>query len=144
MTQARLSAKAGLARETIYRLEAGRLPTACALARVCSALDIDLGRFDLQRTETDAFARHPPLTLLRDRRRHLGLTLQQCARAAGVSPATLSRFERGAERSRTLASFDDAGWAVTLVNDGLAVALGFRGSEELDRYWRTGVLPIST
>ncbi|WP_275402981.1 helix-turn-helix transcriptional regulator [Sphingomonas corticis] len=140
MTQARLAKKAGVVRETVYRLEAGRLPTACVLNRICFVLDVDIESFDFKRKETDAYAQHPPLTLLRDRRRSLGLTLEQCAARAGVSPATLSRFERGSECSRALAAFDASGRAVRLINEDFAAALGFASCDELDLYWRTGRL----
>lgn len=140
MTQARLARKARVTRETIYRLEGGRMATPDVLARVCDALSLDRGELDLKTRETDGLAMHPELTLLRDRRRSLGLTLAECAAAAGVSSATLSRFERGAERSREIASFDHRGRAVHLINDGLADILGFRDLAQMDLHWRTGRL----
>ena len=140
MTQARLARRAGVTRETVYRTEAGRLPAPDTAARLCDALELDRDAMDLRCAETDAIASHPPLTLLRDRRRAMGLTLERCAAAAGVSAATLSRFECGIERSAKLVRFDSAGWPAELINPGLATVLGFRTVEELDRYWRTGRL----
>lgn len=140
MTQARLARKAGVKRETVYRTEAGRLPTADTAARLCDALGLDRDALDLGCAETDAFVAHPPFTLLRDRRRALGLTLEHCAAEAEVSAATLSRFERGIERSAKLVRFDRAGWPVELTSAGMADVLGFRTLKELNRYWRTGRL----
>lgn len=137
-TQARLAAKAGIRRETVYRIELGRMPTTDVLARVCDVLRLDRSELDLQRWETDGLASHPAMTLLRDRRRRLGLTLAECATAARVSAATLSRFERGQERSGELASFDANGVPRALVNAGLARVLEFSSVEALDRYWRSG------
>ena len=137
-TQARLAAKARVTRETVYRIERGRMPTGDVLARLCGALGIDRDDFDLKRRETDHIAMHPELLLLRERRRARGLTLETCARRTGVSPATLSRFERGAERSRELAGFDARGTPVRLRSAGLADALGFPSVEALTVYWRTG------
>ena len=133
-TQARLAAKAKVTRETVYRVERGRMPTGDVLIRLCDALGADRDTFDLKRRETDHIAMHPDLTLLRERRRARGLTLAECAGRAGVSPATLSRFERGTE----LAVLDARGRAVRLKSQGLASALGFASVEALDLYWRTG------
>lgn len=140
-TQARLAVKAAVARETIYRIERGRMPTGDVLVRLCDALGADRDIFDLRRRETDHIAMHPDLALLRDRRRARGLTLHDCARLANVSAATLSRFERGMERSRELADFDASGRAVRLRSVGLASALGFSSVGALDTYWRTGKDP---
>ena len=140
LTQARLAKKALVTRETIYRIERGRMPIPDVLARICGVLSIDRDEFDLKIRETDGFGHHPELTLLRDRRRSLGLTLAECADAAGVSVATLSRFERGREQSRAIARFDGRGCAVGIINVPLAAMLGFRDVAQLDRYWRTGRL----
>lgn len=140
MSQSRLASKALVTRETVYRLEGGRMPTPDVLARVCDALGLDRDIFNLKTRQTDTFVLHPELLLLRERRRSLGLTLAECAEAAGVSPATLSRFERGAEHSRAIAAFDSRGRAVRLINAALAAMLKFRDLEQMDRYWRTGQL----
>jgi transcriptional regulator with XRE-family HTH domain len=140
MSQARLAAKVGVVRETIYRLEKGRMATPDVLGRVCDVLDLDRDMFKLDIPETDLFGSHPELTLLRDRRRSLKLTLAECAAAAGVSPATLSRFERGAERSRAIASFDARGRPAHVINHALADILGFRDLAQMDLHWRTGRL----
>ncbi|WP_171007666.1 helix-turn-helix transcriptional regulator [Sphingomonas sp. 3P27F8] len=141
MTQARLAERVGVTRETIYRLEGGRMATADVLGRVCDVLGIDRAKFKYDKPATDAFAHYPELTLLRDRRRKLGLRLDQCAVAAGVSVSTLSRFESGRESSRELARFDSGGRAVALISEGLAKILEFNDVEALDRYWRTGKEP---
>lgn len=138
MSQARLKSRARVTRETIYRLEKGRMATPDVLARVCDELQIDRDRFDLKVPETDGLANHPELTLLRDRRRAVGLTLAECAAAASVSVATLSRFERGIERSRVLALRNSIGHPVSLLSQGLCDALGFRDLGHMNRYWQTG------
>ncbi len=137
-TQARLAAKAGVTRETVYRVERGRMPTGDVALRLAAALELDRDKLDLKQRETDHIAMHPDLLLLRERRRARGLTLAECAGRAGVSPATLSRFERGAERSRELADFDARGRAIRLRSPRLAKALGFASVAALDLYWRTG------
>lgn len=140
ITQAGLAQRAGVARETVYRIEQGRLPTPDVAVRLCDVLGVDRDQLDLERPETDPYTSHPPSTLLRDRRRALGLTLAQCAEAAEISPATLSRFERGVEQCAKLVDLD-AGWPMRMNNPGFAQILDFRTVADLDRFWRTGELP---
>lgn len=137
-TQSRLATKAGVTRETVYRVEKGRMPTGDVAVRLSDALGMDRDELDLKVRETDHIAMHPDLTLLRERRRACGLKLRECAAAAGVSMPTLSRFERGVERNRDLAAFDERGRPVRMINAGLAEVLGFPSVEALDTYWRTG------
>ncbi|WP_439571847.1 helix-turn-helix transcriptional regulator [Sphingomonas sp.] len=138
LTQSRIAKRAGLTRETISRAERGRLPSADTASRICNAIGIDRSEIDLKVPATDAIATHPETTSLRSRRRELGKTLAECAAAAGISAATLSRFERGIEHSRALVRMDQAGRPVELVNVGLASALGFPDVGALSRYWKSG------
>jgi transcriptional regulator with XRE-family HTH domain len=57
-----------------------------------------------------------------------GLTQVAAARAAGVSPATLSRFER--EMGDTPMIVDDG----SMINDGYAAALGFADAQDMEEY----------
>lgn len=138
LTQAQLAKRARVTRETVYRTELGRLPTPCTLARLADAAGIDRDALDLKRRETDTFAAFPALAVMRERRLAKGLSLTDCAAAAGVSPATLSRFECGAERSRKLVEVDVTGRPRRMINAGLAEILGFSGLAALDTFWRTG------
>ncbi len=139
-TQARLAQVAGVARESIYRIEGGRMPAGDTAVRLCDVLGLDKADLNLDRRETDPIHLHPPTTFLRDRRKSLGLTLAQVAKAAGVSAPTVSRFERGYERSRMLASHDAERRASELINQGLADVLGFSSLDELTRFWKNGYL----
>lgn len=102
-TQAKLAEQAGLARETVARLEADRRPpVADTVFRLEAALDLLPGEL------VPAWPEWAPLGLAtwgarsRERRRALGLPLAGVALAVGVSVATLSRFEREVGRSSTL------------------------------------------
>jgi transcriptional regulator with XRE-family HTH domain len=93
-TQARLAKGAGLRRETVARLECGgRRPAADTVFRLEAALGLDGGL-------VPAWPEWKPIGLpsmgarSRERRRDLGLSLEAVAGLAGVSAATLSRFER--------------------------------------------------
>ena len=140
-TQARLAREAKVARESIYRIEHGRMPFGDTAMRLCDVLGLDRAELNLDRRETDAIHLHPSDTFLRDRRKALGLTLAEVANAAGVSAATLSRFERGSERSRVIANHDSDGRTAELVNEGLVRILKFASLDELTTFWRHGYLP---
>lgn len=139
-TQARLAKEAKVARESIYRIERGRMPFGDTAMRLCDVLGLDRAELNLDRRETDPIHLHPSNTFLRDRRKALDLTLAEVAIAAGVSAATLSRFERGSERSRALASYDAEGRALELINLGLAEILRFSSVHQLTAFWRNGYL----
>ncbi len=139
-TQARLARAAGVARESIYRIERGRMPSGDTAARLCDVLGLDKAELNLDRRETDGIHLHPPVTFLRDRRKALDLTLAQVSAAARVSVPTMSRFERGIERSRMLASHDAEGRASELVNQGLAEVLAFSSTQELTKFWKNGYI----
>lgn len=94
-SQAQLAQVAGLRRETISRLERGRcVPEADTVFRLEHALDLEPG------TLVPEWPEWAPLNdtnlgpASRRRRRQLKLSLSVVAGKAGVSPATLSRFER--------------------------------------------------
>ena len=139
-TQARVAREVGIARESVYRIERGRMPSGDVASRLCDVLGLDRSEMNLDRRETDPIYLYPPATFLRDRRRSLGLTLAACAAASGVSVSTLSRFEKGVERSRALARHDKQGGAVGMVNEGLARVLGFDSIDELTTFWQRGYL----
>lgn len=137
-TQARLAEKAGVARETIYRIERGRMPFGDTAMRLCEVLGFDRAKLSLDQPETDAIYSHPSDAYLRDRRRELGLTLKKVAAAAGISVATLSRFERNkGSRLASIPHMADVP-GVQLANDALAHVLQFRDSRELTIFWKTG------
>lgn len=68
----------------------------------------------------------------RERRRALGISLARLAAAAGVSEATMSRFERGLSSGRSVLSGDPADPSSACLR--LASALGFGSFEEYDRH----------
>lgn len=135
LSQARLAEKAGISRETVYRLERGRGAHADTLARIATVLGVPRGQLMEQEDFSSNLYGHPRRTPLRARRRELGLTLAHCARAAGVSVATLSRFERGIEHFPALAVVGRSGRATAIHNQGLAEALGFTSTAELTSFW---------
>ncbi len=116
------------------------MPFGDTAMRLCDVLGFDRAELSLDIRETDAIHLHPSSTFLRDRRKALDLTLAEVAMAAGVSAATLSRFERGSERSQALASHDAEGRATELVNQGLAEILQFASIDELTKFWKSGYL----
>lgn len=133
-TQRKLASAAGMRRETIYRLEKGRIPTIDTVLRVEAAFGLASPHFApdwVCDSSPDAPGLGPRT---RRRRRQLGLTLAACAEAAGVSVATLSRFERGVDRSPALAEVLHGVVAHAIRNDGLAAILGFADSGEMTRY----------
>lgn len=127
-SQGKLATRAGLARETVARLEAGgRPPIADTVFRLEAALDLLPGEL------VPAWPEWAPISLAtwgarsRERRRALGLGLAEVAAAAGVSDSTLSRFEREIGRSTLLETVagDMGGGPVTLPRASFSHALGF-------------------
>lgn len=135
LTQVGLAEAAGLRRETVSRLERGRGAHADTLARIAGALGITSDRFLERRDFSCRLYGHPRRTPIRDLRRSLGLTLGECAQAAGVSAATLSRFERGNEHYPSICTVGRMTRATGIHNDGLARALGFPDADALSEHW---------
>lgn len=141
MTQSELAARAGLSLKTVQRLERGARPSADSAKRLECALDLpdDLlaPDWDLPPSpvESDYGAR------VRARRRALGLSQEGVALAAGVSAATLSRFERGITITRSwfIDWRDEYGSRRNaIVATPLAHALGFKDSKELHEFCVVG------
>ena len=135
LTQAELADLTGLRCETIYRLERGRGAHTDTLARIATALSLPNEHFMEAIDYSSSLFGHPRRTPLRARRRELGLTLEHCAAAAGVSATTLSRFERGNEHYPSICEVGRFGRAWAIHNDGLAHALSFADAEELTEFW---------
>ena len=149
MTQAELAREAGLTRETVARLEATsarppggysgatgrsrRRPVADTVFRLESALDFYAEQFVPAWREWKPIGSSEPGARSRERRRELGLSLAEVARGAGVSVATLSRFEREERPTpsllRVVKSELGGEWPY-LVSERLASALGFASLEE--------------
>ncbi|WP_457349081.1 helix-turn-helix domain-containing protein [Sphingomonas sp. UYP23] len=133
-TQARLAAAAGIKRETVARLEAQRLlphqakrrrPAADTVFRLQAALDLMPGELVPAWPEWNPVGLSTIGTRSRVRRRDLGLSLKTVAVAAGISAATLSRFERDI-RWETKSLLDGGpGTDPTEAAEALARALGF-------------------
>jgi transcriptional regulator with XRE-family HTH domain len=133
-TQARLAAAAGIKRETVAHLEAQRLrspeeprrrPAADTVFRLQAALDLNPGELVQAWPEWSPVGLSTPGARSRVRRRDLGLSLKQVASTAGISAATLSRFERDIRWETN--SLLDAGPGAdpTPAAEALARALGF-------------------
>ena len=135
LTQAGLAEASGLRRETIYRLERGRGVHADTLARIATTLGLPRERFLEQGDILARLFYHPKRTPIRDRRRELGLTLSECAKAAGVSVTTLSRFERGNEHYPSICVVGRVFRATAIHNEDLASILGFPDAEALTTFW---------
>lgn len=134
-TQDRLATKSGVARVSVLRVEAGgRRARPETFFRLAHALSIDMRELvpDWPEWELFQLGAHGPRT--RERRRALGLTAAQLARAAGVSEATLSRHERCVGFSPSL--LESVGDRHYANNEKLAVALGFANIEEFEQYCR--------
>ncbi|RYD27928.1 MAG: XRE family transcriptional regulator [Lysobacteraceae bacterium] len=133
-TQARLAGVAGVKRETVARLEAQRLlppgaprrrPAADTVFRLQAALDLMPGELVQTWPEWSPVGLSTPGARSRARRRDLGLSLKAVASTAGISAATLSRFERDI-RWETKSLLDAGpGTGPTQVAEALARALGF-------------------
>lgn len=140
-TQARLATKAGLKREAVSRLERGeRSPRSDTVFRLEHALDLNPGTLVPSWAEWSPTVSTAQGPASRRRRRELKLSIDRVAAAAGVSPATLSRFERQERATPSLLAVKrtelDTEFA-TLINDKLARALGFADASEHDD-WCSG------
>lgn len=137
-TQARLAERAGVGRETVVRLERGaRPPTGDTVFRLEAALDLQSRRLVPGWREWQPIGSLSLGARSRERRRSLGLTLREVATAAGISPATLSRFEREERRTPSLVRIETSelgGEWGHLVSEPLARALGFASLAEHDSY----------
>lgn len=141
-SQARLAAKAKVARASVYRLEGGgRAIRPDTVFRIAHALGLDRRDLVPAWPEWDPLtaADHGPRT--RERRRELGLTAAALATAAGVSEATLSRYEPGIGCSRAL--IKRVGERHYACNEGVARALQFRNLVEFEEYCLNSRAPIS-
>lgn len=101
MSAALLAHNTGIARETVLRIENGRPPLAMTVLRLLEILlagqdDVELKDIVPSWPEADArqVIGHGPRS--RARRQQLDLSAAAVAAAAGLSEATLSRFERNA------------------------------------------------
>lgn len=141
-SQARLAKRAGLRRETISRLERGSVkPVADTVFRLEQALDLTPG------TPVPCWPEWAPLRSTsfgagsRRRRRALKLSLAEVAISAGVSPATLSRFERETSASPLLVRVERTELGTEfhyLVNPKFAEALGFENTKTHERWCEHG------
>lgn len=145
LTQAQLADASGLSRETIVRLEkrvshatsARRLPVADTVFRLEDALGFCGEQLVPDWSEWMPIGSLEPGARSRERRRSLGLTVIEVAAAAGVSPATLSRFEREERRTPSLLRVKTSELGGTwpyLVSKRYANALGFPSIAEHERY----------
>ena len=137
LSQAELGRRAGVTRETIYRVENGRVPSSRVVFAVQKALDLDFRRL----VKGWLLPADPELPCIggrvRRRRRHLGMSLEQVALAAGVSAATLSRFETEQALPRKLVDvvFDQKGNPIVSIRShDLARCLGFADAPELQAH----------
>lgn len=124
----RLAEEAGLRRETVFRLEAGRRPVADTVFRLEAALDLLPGTLVPDWPEWAPIGSSSLGACSRRRRRQLGRTLAEIAALVGVSPATLSRFEREecATHALVVVSRTAMDTEFSSLTDGrLASALGF-------------------
>lgn len=138
LTHARVAKRCGLTRETIYRVERGRSAIPDTLARIATALELPMEDLTELSPEDVALRSFPNRAVIRERRRSLGISMEACAAAAGISVATLSRFERGATTSRELVAFDASGRPAGLHSARLARCLDFATVEEMSRLWNWG------
>ena len=135
LTQRQLAGLSGLRRETIYRVELGRGSHADTLARIAAALGIPHERLMQTGDYSAKLLDHPRRTPLRDLRLARGLTLRDCAAAAGVSATTVSRLERGNEHYPSICDVKRMGRAWGIHNEDYAAVLGFNSAKELTEYW---------
>lgn len=125
-----LAAAAGIKSRTLARIErGGQLPRVESLRAIAAALDVPLESLaanwaDDERRRRDNSDHMGPR--LRQARLKAGVTLAKAAAAAGVSPTTLSRFER-MQTDSLLISTD----GVTFQSEALAHALKFRSCDDL-------------
>ena len=129
--QDRLARRAGVSRAAIVRVERGGGVRADTVLRIAAALDLEVRELAPAWPEWDVLGPgHGVRT--RARRRALGLSLAEVAAAAGVSEATLSRYERGVGASPTLLA--RAGDDHVAASDALARALGFADAGAHERF----------
>ena len=127
-SQTELATRAGLARETIVRLEAGRRPPLPdTVFRLQAVLDLMPGELVPDWPEWAPVGSATWGARSRERRRSLGLSLSDVAGALGVSVATLSRFECEVGSPSVLMEpvSSSAGDEVLVPSKALALALGF-------------------
>lgn len=126
-SQQRLARAVGVDRRTVIRLEAGaHRPTfhlVHALEEVLSLVRLVPGWSDPAVPDSPSYGPRARLARLA-----AGVSQVDAAMAAGVSPATLSRFER--EMGDTPLLLDERG----LVKDAYAAALGFADAREMDGF----------
>ena len=141
MSQSDLASVAGLSRKTIQRIENGWPPSADTVLRIECALDLPeqsiAPKWDLPPGPSDSDYG----SRVRARRRALGLSLEETAAAAGVSAATLSRFERGVSTPRRWFAewTDEVGRTRdAIIVQPLAEVLGFRDVRELHEFCMAG------
>lgn len=137
LSQSGLAAACGTTRETIYRVENGRRPSSRVAFAMIRALGIEAVRPVPGWTEPADAELPCHSARIRHRRRKLGLTLMDVAKATGVTVATLSRFEcetalpkKLLEVSRTAKGEVEA----RIISEELAWVLGFPSAEALDNY----------
>ena len=146
LTQQELADASGLTRTTVYRLELGlRPPFEDTVRRLARGLgipveelkpDVKFGTLD----PSDPRVVLGPGEALREIRRASGKTLAEAAEAAGVSTATLSRFERNARPTFSMTAGTPV-WAdnprgVRIVAERLAKLLAFDDADQLERRLR--------
>ncbi len=136
LSQDGLAILAGIRRETVVRIENGGIPRAHTVFAIEKALSLDSSYFvpDWEPSEIDSPLVGPRI---RERRRKCRISLASLASAAGVTEATMSRFERGLTTSRSICEESDGerGEPVSKVtNVGIAHALGFVDLIELQAY----------
>lgn len=144
LTQADLAERAGVSLKTVQRFENGALPSAHTAMRVQCALDLELDMEDEQVAPEWILPGSPHGDTYGSRTRALrlalGMSLDDVARACGISAATLSRFERDVSIPH--------GWIVEWVDEAdrdrdalcfapLARALGFERAFQLHEFCRT-------
>lgn len=135
-TQGRLARACGVRRETISRLEAGRRrPTADVVFRLQAALDLEPGELVPTWPEWSPVGLPTQSARTRDRRRERRIPLRDAAAAAGVSIATLSRFERGVGPVPRKLDIDDPD-PPEAAKLALAQLLGFADVAEYARHCR--------
>ena len=125
-----LAAAAGIKSRTLARIERGdQMPRVGSLRAIAEALEMPLEALVVNWTDDERRRRENSDHLgprLRQARRKAGVTLAKAAASAGVSPTTLSRFER-MQTDSLLISID----GVTFQSDALAHALKFRSCDDL-------------
>lgn len=133
-SQERLARAVGVDRRTIVRLELGaHRPTSHlvhALERVLDLLRLVPGWAEPATPDAPSYGPRS-----RRARRVRGLTMAQAADAAGVSPATLSRYEREMGDTAMIVSPGPFG---AIANDAYARALGFADADDMEAYCMSG------